>query len=143
MEKLKLVFQHTLMISFGICVAMGVQCVLGQIIDGHVTVEWFYPISIPLTGLVCSIPSVLLAQQKQEQPARVYARRIALHCISLYVIVIGFGRLFKWYTVLSGFIILTVEFFLIYIFVWAASGWIGLLDAKEINEAIESIRDEE
>ena len=53
------------------------------------------------------------------------------------------GYVFKWYRHLDGALFVAIEYVGVYIFVWLASMWIGLVDEKKINNALDSIRDED
>ena len=57
--------------------------------------------------------------------------------------VLGLGWLFNWYSELEGALYIVGIFTFVYLFVWVASSWMGASDQKHINNALESIRDEE
>ena len=76
-------------------------------------------------------------------PKNKFIVRIVLHCIGLYAIVSVFGWVFKWYTKLDGFIFMSVIFFAVYVFTWIVTLWFHKRDDKQINKALDDIRDEE
>lgn len=139
MDKLKMIFQQTMMVSFGIVMCMGIE---GIVYRADVVFRWYHPISIVITGLLCSFASLILYFE-HEVPRRKYVGRIILHFALLFVMVMGLGWLFKWYTKPDGAIFLAVLFFGVYIFVWVASFWMGSFDQKKINSALDGIRDDE
>lgn len=68
---------------------------------------------------------------------------IALHCLTLYAVVIGASFLFHWYSGLDGYVGVSVIFFTIYAFVWLTNRWLDKKDEKKINKALDAIRDKE
>lgn len=139
MDKLKMLFMHSMMISYGILVGISVEAV---VYHADVDFRWYHPISILITGLICAIPSLLLVCEK-ELPRKQYIAKIILHCLILFVVVMGLGKLFRWYASLVGAIFVAGEYFFVYIFVWVASTWMSLRDQQHINAALKDIQDEE
>ena len=146
MNKLKLGFVQTVIISFAILTGIIIEGLVYTVFFGDdlasFSLSWLQLLSIVLTGALCSVPTVLFLTDT-DIPKKKYIIRIVLHCLGLYLIVSFFGWLFKWYTELSSFIMLTVIFFLVYVFVWIVSIWLYKRDDKKINLALDDIRDEE
>lgn len=139
MEKLKYLFQQIMMISFGILIGITVE---GIFYGKEIAFEWYHPLSILMTGVVCSLPGLFL-WGGDELPRRKYMFRIVLHFLVLFALVMGIGKLARWYTMWVGALFIAVEFIFVYIFVWVATTWMGHVDGKHINNALDGIRDEE
>ena len=146
MNKLKLWLEQTMTISFAIYV--------GIIIEGLVyamkgdalasfNLSWLQLVSVILTGAVCSLPTIFWLVSDTDIPKNKFIVRIILHCIGLYAVVSLFGWVFKWYTQIDGFIMITLIYFLVYVFVWCVSLWFHKRDENQINKALDDIRDEE
>ena len=142
MNMAKKMFVQSMAISTGILLLNGINMVLQHFDGQDVVLLWYHPLSIVLTGILCALPTILL-RNMEEWPAKVFWRRVALHGLSLYAIVIGMGWLFGWYQELDGFIGVSIVFLLVYGFVWLSSRWMDKQDAKKINQALEAIRDSE
>lgn len=133
---------QSMMISFGILIGLSVECIYYQLIGDSVTLCWYHPVSILIAGALCSIPSLVLYAAK-DLPMKKYRISIVLHFLFLFAVVMGMGYLFKWYNHVDGAIFVAIEYIGVYIFVWVASSWIGWIDQNRINDALDSIRDEE
>ena len=135
-----------MMISFAILVGIVLEGVVYLIIDhdplSSMKLDWYQLLSIVLTGALCSLVTVLLIC-KENISKKAYLVRVIIHCISLYLVVILFGKLFSWYTKLDGFILVTIMYFIIYVFVWVATRFLQTQDDNKINKALSDIRDEE
>ena len=104
--------------------------------------SWLQLVSVILTGAVCSLPTIFWLTDT-DIPKNKYIVRIILHCIGLYAVVSLFGWVFKWYTQIGGFIMITIIYFMVYVFVWIVSLWFHKRDENQINKALDDIRDEE
>lgn len=138
-EKLRIIFVQTVMISFGILAGISIQ---GLLTAGDFSFTWYHPASIIITGFLCSFPTLLLYSEKQVS-RKMYIVRIVLHCFFLFALVMGLGWLFKWYTKPSGALIVAIEYVFVYSFVWITNAWLGAKDQKKINSVLDDIRDEE
>jgi len=139
MEKVKFLFQQTMMISFGILVGISFQ---GFCYREQIEFQWYHPVSILIAGVVCSLPTLFLWTEK-ELPRKRYIVRIILHFLALLAIVMGLGWIFHWYTMWIGALFIAGEFVFVYVFVWCVTTWIGRVEGKNINNALDGIRDEE
>lgn len=144
MNKWKLVFNQTLMISTAILLGHGVQAVIGYMIGVEQTIvwQWYIPLSIIITGFLCSVPSLLLLEDDKLNSKHIKIR-IFIHFVCLWVVVSVCGYLFQWYRSLPEYVPLAIMYVLIYAFVWGATLWITKSDENRINEAIKEIQDDE
>jgi len=138
----KKLFVQSLAISTSILFLNGINAVIQHLAGNDITLEWYHPIAIVLTGACCALPTVLLRDWDQWD-RKTLLIRITLHCLALYAIVAGAGWLFRWYTDTESFIGVSITFFVVYAFVWLVSHWIDKQDEKKINHALDEIRDEE
>ena len=53
------------------------------------------------------------------------------------------GWLFKWYSDIVSYLFVILIFIFVYVFVWVMTKWFYVKEDKEINNALDSIRDEE
>ncbi|MCR5584281.1 MAG: DUF3021 domain-containing protein [Lachnospiraceae bacterium] len=144
MNKMKLVFSQTLMISTAILFGIGIQAALAALFNknDYIVWEWYIPFSIILTGFLCALPSVLITGYENLKKTMIRFR-ILLHIVSIWGMVSLSGYIFKWYTDLFGWIGVSIMYFFIYFFVWFGSWWLDKEDDKKINNALDDIRDDE
>lgn len=146
MIKLKLWLEQTMTISFAIYVGIIIEGLVYAMKGDALTsfnLSWLQLVSVIITGAVCSLPTIFWLVTDNDLPKNKYIVRIILHCIGLYAVVSLFGWIFKWYTQIDGFIMITIIFFLVYVFVWCVSLWFHKRDENQINKALDDIRDEE
>lgn len=60
------------------------------------SLQWYHPVTIILTGILCALPTILLRGSDQWN-RKTFWRRVPLHCLALYAVVVGAGWLFRWY----------------------------------------------
>ena len=144
MNKCRLIFTQTMMISTGILFGVGVQALIGHLTAGTESLAWpwYTPLSVIFTGFLCALGTLLLQEKDGEKISR-SVLRIVLHFLFLFLVVAGCGYVFGWYDTAEGLAVIGGMYVLIDGFVWAGSVWIGKTDEKKINEAIDGIRDEE
>ena len=146
MNRLKFWLEQTMTISFAIFVGIILEGVVYQIFKGEslasFSLSWLQLLSVVLTGAVCSVPTVIWLSDN-DIPKNEFVVQMILHCIGLYAIVAVFGRIFNWYSQLNGFIMMTVIYFMVYVFVWLVSLWFHKSEDNKINKALDDIRDEE
>ncbi len=145
MNRFKLWLEQTMMISFAIFVGIIIEGLVYSFMGDELAsfnLTWLQLVSVILTGAVCSLPTVFWLADT-DIPKNKFIVRIILHCIGLYVIVSLFGWVFKWYLKIDGFIMMSVIYFLVYIFVWCVTLWFHKRDENKINKALDDIRDEE
>ena len=142
MNAAKKLFVQSMIISTSILFLNGINAVIQHFAGNDMVLQWYHPISIVLTGVLCALPTVLLLDWENWDRKTLWLR-VALHCLALYAIVAGAGWLFRWYTDTESFIGVSITFFVVYAFVWLVSHWIDKQDEKKINHALDEIRDEE
>ena len=144
MQKAKIIFHQTVMISAAILFGIGVQMILQHYIEGaeSLTLSWNVPISICLTGFLCSLPTYFLLDLDSLKK-NVMWMRIVIHFISVGGIVVLCGYLFDWYGNLFDVRKIVVLYSIIYVFIWFVTAWIAKSDEIKINTAIKDIQDSE
>ena len=145
MNRFKLWLEQTMTISFAIYVGIIIEGLVYAMMGDPLTsfnLTWLQLVSVILTGALCSLPTVFWLADT-DIPKNKFIVRIILHCIGLYAIVSLFGYIFKWYVKLDGFIMVTIIYFLVYVFVWIVTLWFHKRDDNKINKALDDIRDEE
>jgi len=139
MNKMKLLFLQTSFISLGIFFGVGLSQVIMHFLGNTYKTEWYFLFSVILSGALCSLPTFILSIEK----IRPFIIRILIHFSILFCAVSLLGWLFKWYTDFIGYATVMIIFIFVYIFVWLVTKWIYVKDDKDINGALNSIRDEE
>ena len=144
MQKAKIIFHQTVMISAAILFGIGVQMILQHYIEGaeSLTLSWNVPISICFTGLLCSLPTYFRLDLDSLKK-NVMWLRIVIHFISVGGIVVLCGYLFDWYGNLFDVRKIVVLYSIIYVFIWFVTAWIAKSDEIKINTAIKDIQDSE
>ena len=142
MNILKKLFVQSMIISTSILFLNGINMVFRHFAGNDMTLQWFHPVTIILTGILCALPTALLRDSDQWD-RKTFRRRVPLHCLSMYAVVAGAGWLFGWYEDAESLISISVIFFTIYAFVWLSSHWLDKQDEKKINHALDTIRDAE
>ena len=142
MNIVKKLFVQSMIISTSILFLNGINMVIQHFAGNDITLQWFHPVSIILTGILCALPTILLRDSDQWD-RKTFWRRVPLHCLLLCAVVAGAGWLFGWYNDAESLISISVIFFIIYVFVWLSSHWLDKQDEKKINHALDTIRDSE
>lgn len=145
MEKLKLLFQQTLMISTGILFAIGVEGIVAHLTGSSFGLGWYDPLAIIFVGFLCALPTLLLIMTAFaiESSRRRFKWIVFLHCMAEFAIVSVAGWIFHWYSTLKGYLVIVIMYFAVYIFAWAGNIWIYKIDESKINHALKNIQDEE
>ena len=138
----KKMFVQSMAIATAILFLNGINAVIQHFAGNDITLQWYHPITIVLTGVLCALPTVLL-QGFDQWDRKTFRIRVSLHCLSLYAIVTGADWLFGWYNDLESFLSVSIIFFIVYAFVWLSSHWLDKQDEKKINHALDAIRDDE
>ena len=142
MNKVKLLFFQTVLISAAIFFAIGIQMLFEHLSSGtgEIVMPWFVPLTIILTGFLCALPTMLLIRLDDVSPRGIIIR-IVIHFIVLGCVVSGCGYVFRWYTKLSGYIPILIMYVAIYVLTWVVTWWMVKTDERKINAAINEIRD--
>ena len=128
----KKIFVQSMAIATAILFLNGINAVIRHFAGTDLIMQWYHPVTIVLTGVLCALPTVLLRDMDQWD-RKTFLARVSIHCLSLYGIVAGAGWLLRWYTDLQSFAGVSVIFFLVYAFVWLSSHWLDKQDEKKIN----------
>ena len=138
----KKIFVQSMAISTAILFLNGINAVIQHFAGNDITLQWYHPVTIVLTGVLCALPTALL-RDGEKWDRKTLLVRVSLHCLSLYAVVAGAGWLFGWYDDAESLVSISIIFFIIYVFVWLSSLWLDKQDEKKINHALDTIRDEE
>ena len=139
MSKLKMLFLQTSFISLGIFFAVGVVQFVCHFLGNSYATDWYFLLSVIFAGILCSLPSFILCIEKIKP----FFIRIIIQFILILSAVSLLGWLFKWYTSLIGYLFVILIFVFVYAFVWVMTKWFYVKEDKEINNALNSIRDED
>lgn len=139
MSKLKMLFTQASFISVGIFLGVGITQFIYHLMDDSYSPEWYFILSVLFTSVLCALPSLLLC----DENAKNFKLRLTIHFCVLFAAVSLLGFLFRWYTNIFGYIIVMGIFVCVYAFTWFAMLWIYKRDDRQINNALDSIRDEE
>ena len=139
MSKLKMLFTQASFISVGIFLGVGITQFIYHLMDDTYAPEWYFILSVLFTSILCALPSLLLC----DENAKHFKLRLAVHFCILFAAVWLLGFLFKWYTNLFEYIVVMGIFVCVYAFTWFAMLWTYKHDDKQINSALDSIRDDE
>ncbi|MBP5528545.1 MAG: DUF3021 domain-containing protein [Lachnospiraceae bacterium] len=139
MNKLKMLFLQTSFISLGIFLAVGISQTVMHFFGNTYATDWYFIISVILAGVLCSLPSLVLFTDKLKP----FFVRILIQFVLVFAAVSLLGWLFKWYSDVISYAVVILIFVFVYIFVWVVTKWFYVKEDKEINNALDSIRDEE
>jgi len=142
MKMVKKLFIQSMIISTSILFLNGINMVIQHFAGNDLTLQWYHPVTIVLTGILCALPTILL-RDSDRWDRKTFWFRASLHCLLLYAVILGAGWVFGWYDDVKSLISISVIFFIIYAFVWLSSHWLDKQDEKMINHALDTIRDPE
>ena len=142
MNMIKKLFVQSMIISTSILFLNGINMVIQHFAGNDLSLQWYHPVTIILTAILCALPTILLRDSDQWD-RKTLLIRVSAHCLTLYAAVAGTGRLLGWYADAESFAAVSVVFFAVYAFVWLASHWLDKQDEKKINQALDGIRDSE
>ncbi len=139
MSKLKMLFLQTSFISLGIFLAVGIAQTIMHFMGNTYATDWYFLLSVIFAGVLCSLPSLILYNEKIKP----FFIKILIHFTLVFAAVSLLGWLFKWYTGFIDYAFVILIFVFVYVFVWVMTKWFYVKEDKEINNALDSIRDEE
>ena len=144
MQKLKIIFHQTFMISTAILFGIGMLMLIQHMVSGVQTLslQWSDPLSICFTGFLSSLPTYFLLDMDSLKKSEVWIR-MGLHFVSVLGIVVLCASLFHWFGQIINLRILCLMYSLIYLFVWGVTAWMAKADEIKINEAIKDLQDSE
>ena len=144
MQKLKIIFHQTFMISTAILFGIGMLMLIQHFSLGVQTFsfQWSDPLSICFTGFLSSLPSYFLLDLDSLKKSEVWTR-MGIHFVSVLGIVILCASLFHWFGQIINLRIICLMYSFIYLFVWCATAWMAKVDEIKINGAIKNLQDSE
>ncbi len=144
MQKLKIIFHQTFMISTAILFGIGMLMLIQHMVSGVQTLslQWSDPLSICLTGFLSSLPTYFLLDMDSLKKSEVWIR-MGIHFVLVLGIVVLCASLFHWFGQIINLRILCLMYSLIYLFVWGVTAWMAKADEIKINEAIKDLQDSE
>ena len=86
----KKLFVQSMVIATSILFLNGINAVIQHFLGNDITLQWYHPITIVLTGVLCALPTILL-QKWEEWDRKTLWIRVGLHCLALYAVVAGAG----------------------------------------------------
>ena len=142
MQKLKIIFHQTFMISTAILFGLGMLMLIQHMVSGVQTLslQWSDPLSICFTGFLSSLPTYFLLDLDNLKKSEVRIR-MGIHFVSVLGIVVLCASLFHWFGQIINLRILCFMYSLIYLFVWGVTAWMAKADEIKINEAIKDLQD--
>lgn len=142
MQKLKIIFHQTFMISTAILFGIGMLMLIQHMVSGVQTLslQWSDPLSICFTGFLSSLPTYFLLDLDNLKKSEVRIR-MGIHFVSVLGIVVLCASLFRWFGQIINLRILCFMYSLIYLFVWGVTAWMAKADEIKINEAIKDLQD--
>ena len=139
MSKFKMLFLQTSFISLGIFLAVGIAQTIMHFFGNTYAADGYFLLSVIFAGVLCSLPSLILYNEKIKP----FFIKILIHFTLVFAAVSLLGWLFKWYTGFIDYAFVILIFVFVYVFVWVMTKWFYVKEDKEINTALDSIRDEE
>ena len=144
MQKLKIIYHQTFMISTAILFGIGMLMLIQHFLSGVQTFsfQWSDPLSICFTGFLSSLPSYFLLDLDSLKKSEVWIR-MGIHFVAVLGIVVLCASLFHWFGQIINLRIICFMYSFIYLFVWGATAWMAKADEIKINEAIKDLQDSE
>ena len=144
MQKLKIIFHQTFMISTAILFGIGMLMLIQHLVSGVQTLslQWSDPLSICFTGFLSSLPTYFLLDLDSLKKSEVWIR-MGIHFVAVLGIVVLCASLFHWFGQIINLRIICFMYSFIYLFVWGATAWMAKADEIKINEAIKDLQDSE
>lgn len=142
MNKLKILFQQTVMISAMVLLAIGLEGLVRHLAGYDMILEWYQPLSIVFTGFLGALPTLVWPFDRNLD-RKPFVVLIVCHCMLLFAMVSLAGYLFNWYSNGREYLFVAIVYFVIYALVWVATLWLGRRDEVKINQAIKEIQDDE
>ena len=144
MQKLKIIFHQTFMISTTILFGIGMLMLIQHFSLGvqMFSFQWSDPLSICFTGFLSSLPTYFLLDLDNLKKSKVRIR-MGIHFVSVLGIVVLCTSLFHWFGQIINLRILCLMYSFIYLFVWGVTAWMAKADEIKINEAIKALQDSE
>ena len=140
MRIVKMIAMQFLLITVGMLLGIGLMNVFTR---DYNDLPWFFPFEILAVALSTALASLVYLSKNELSKKGMMIRQI-IHFILLLVIVYSFGYLFKWWSELSGILIVGAIFLGIYAIVFIVTYRMEKKDSFKINEALKKLpKDEE
>lgn len=140
MRIVKMIAMQFLLITVGMLLGIGLMNVL---LKDYNDLPWFFPFEILAVALSTALASLVYLSKNELSKKGMMIRQI-IHFILLLVIVYSYGYLFKWWSELSGILIVGAIFLGIYAIVFIVTYRMERKDSFKINEALKKLpKDEE
>ena len=140
MRIVKMIAMQFLLITVGMLLGIGLMNVFTR---DYNDLPWFFPFEILAVALSTALASLVYLSKNELSKKGMMVRQI-IHLILLLVIVYSFGYLFKWWSELSGILIVGAIFLGIYAIVFIVTYRMERKDSFKINEALKKLpKDEE
>ncbi len=140
MRIVKMIAMQFLLITVGMLLGIGLMNVL---LRDYNDLPWFFPFEILAVALSTALASLVYSSKNELSKKGMMIRQI-IHFILLLVIVYSYGYLFKWWSELSGILIVGAIFLGIYAIVFIVTYRMERKDSFKINEALKKLpKDEE
>lgn len=140
MRIVKMIAMQFLLITVGMLLGIGLMNVL---LRDYNDLPWFFPFEILAVALSTALASLVCLSKNELSKKGMMIRQI-IHFILLLVIVYSYGYLFKWWSELSGILIVGAIFLGIYAIVFIVTYRMERKDSFKINEALKKLpKDEE
>ena len=140
MRIVKMIAMQFLLITVGMLLGIGLMNVFTR---DYNDLPWFFPFEILAVALSTALASLVYLSKNELSKIGMMIRQV-IHFILLLVIVYSFGYLFKWWSELSGILIVGAIFFGIYAIVSIVTYRMERKDSFKINEALKKLpKDEE
>lgn len=135
-DMVKVVFQHFLMITVGVLFFTSLSSFSRE------SYPAIYPWTVMLSGIVGVVPSFLFYFRNEPTRGQ-FIVRVILHFIFIGIAIMTLGYLFGWYANFSEGISVFIGIIIVYSLVWILSLWLNHTQAKNINDALNRINDDE
>ena len=139
---LKILIEQSSLIAFLILVGISIEEFIELLNGEPFYLDWFIPVSIVIVSVLSSLPSLLILKER-ETDGKNSRWFLILHFLLVYVIVMGSGYFFRWYTTFQYFVYKSLIYVCIYFAVWFVTLLFYRHDEKMINTALEAFRDDE
>lgn len=140
MRIVKMIAMQFLLITVGMLLGIGLMNVFTR---DYNDLPWFFPFEILAVALSTALASLVYLSKNELSKKGMMIRQI-IHFILLLVIVYSYGYLFKWWSELSGILIVGAIFLGIYAIVFIVTYRMERKDSFKINEALKKLpKDEE
>lgn len=140
MDKIRGLSLQSIIIAVCIFINLSIQMAVGHYVNGTQVYEirWYLPVSILVTAVLCSLPSLLLSGDRE-----LIVRDYLLHYGSIGLIVMISGALYGWYGTVFEASMMAITYTIIYGAVWLMMAWLTKREEKAINQALREIQDED